>query len=116
MTNLIKSLECQVVTLTNNVMQGNAGSRAHSKVTKSITSGFHKLDTINSKAVEKIWQLGGKFAIMYMLWISNVEAASKPRWTRVSYQPIVSSPTLSTGDRKKRLTSSRYLLKNIMPS
>ena len=77
MTSLIKSLEHQVATLTNNVMQGNAGSRAHSKVTKSIPSGFCELDAIDSKVVEKIWQLGGKFATMYMLWISNIEAAFK---------------------------------------
>ncbi|KAF8474567.1 hypothetical protein JB92DRAFT_3134643 [Gautieria morchelliformis] len=64
----------------------NLGHAAHKNADSqgSSSSGYpnsHKVtqeDTgskLNGKDIERIRQLGGKFAIMHMLWISNAQAA-----------------------------------------
>ena len=65
MTSLIKSLTHQVAELSNQE-RSEHGSKMSNKVTS-------KGET--DKTIEKIWQVGGKFAIMYCLWVNNIEAA-----------------------------------------
>ena len=53
-----------------NLLHNQERSEHGFKMSNKVTS---KGET--DKTIEKIWQVRGKFAIMYCLWVNNIEAA-----------------------------------------
>ena len=86
MSCLLESLRGEMATLMNNHPLKDMKPSGSSKTPKILKKALEALKGSSNaivprdsqcmdKNLQKIWQLGGKFAIMYLLWIDNIEAA-----------------------------------------